>query len=143
MLSMKTDANGGVQFRGFAGNYTITIRTKNGTLNSTIHVSEQASQSFTINLGKANAEHAITKATEAVSKAKTEGRTILLDRAESLLKESQKALSEENYGQAAVLAEEANQAANNAVTWLVIPVTAVVGAVLFAVVLLRKRAKKA
>ena len=150
-LETKTDANGQVKFRGFAGNYTITIRTENGLVNSTIHVNEQANQAYTIKTvqpsthvaGMVEAEQAIANATEAVNKAKTEGRTIFLDKAESLLRESQKALSEEDYRQATLLAEEANQAANNAVTWLVIPVTAVVGVVLSAVVLLRKRAKKA
>jgi hypothetical protein len=142
-LEARTDQNGQIQFRAFAGNYTITIRTKNGTFNSTIHVNEQTTQSFTINLGKANAEHATTKAAEAVSKAKTEGRTILLDKAENLLRDAQKALLEENYGQAILSAEEANRAADSAVTWLIIPtIIALAGCLLSTIILLRKRAKK-
>jgi hypothetical protein len=132
-----------VQFRGFAGNYTVTIRTKNGAFNFAFHVNERASQSFTIKLGRANAEHAITKAVEAVSKAKTEGRTILLDKAENLLRDAQKALLEENYGQAILSAEEANRSADNAVTWLIIPtIMAFAGGLLSTIILLRKRAKK-
>jgi len=150
-LSMRADANGQAQFRGFAGNYTITIRTENGLVNSTIHVSEQTSQAYTIRIGqpstnavtKVEAEQAIAKAAEAVSKAKTEGRTILLDKAESLLQDARKALSEENYGQATVLAGEANQAADSAATWLIIPVAVVsIGLVLAVIVWLRKRARK-
>jgi hypothetical protein len=150
-LGMKTDANGQVQFRGFAGNYTITIGTKNGGVNSTIHVSEQTSQEYTINMGqfptgnlvRAKAEQTIAEATEAVNKAKTEGRTIFLNKAEDLLKESQKALSEANYDQATVLAEEANQAANGAMSWLIMPAIAVAGVAVAAGVLLRRRAKRA
>jgi hypothetical protein len=158
-LVAKTDENGQVMFRGFAGNYTVTIRTENGLINSAIHVDEQASQAYTIKIGqspttttiqssttavgKAEAEQAVAKAAGAISKAKTEGRMILLDRAESLLRDSQKALSEENYGQARVLAEEANRAADRAVTWLVIPVVvAFAGAAVSVVLLLRKRGEK-
>jgi len=142
-LRTKTDANGQVQFRGFAGNYTVTIGTKNGAFNFTIHVNEQASQSFTVNLGRANAEHAIAEATEAVNKARREGRTIFLDKAEDLLEDSQKALSEANYDQATVLAEEANQTANGAMSWLIMPAIAVAGVAVAAGVLLRRRAKRA
>jgi len=142
-LEMKTDINGETRFRGFAGNYNITVSANDLATNHTIHVTEQTSQSFTINLGKANAEHAITKAAEAVSKAKTEGRTILLDKAENLLRGAQKALLEENYGQAMLSAEEANRAADSAVTWLIIPtIMAFAGGLLSTIILLRKRAKK-
>jgi hypothetical protein len=151
-LNKETDENGQVEFRGFAGNYSIIITTRNGALNSTIHLNEQASQAYTIktsqspkiNLSETKAEQAITNATEAVNKAKTEGRTMFLDKAEGLLRDSQKALVEENYDQATLLAEEANQAADSAVTWLVIPVVAVfAGIVVSAVVLLRKCTKTA
>lgn len=150
-LNAKTDENGQVDFRGFAGNYTISITTKNGPINSTIHVSEQANQSYTIKVGQpytttvgsAEAKQAIAKATEAVGKAKSEGRTILLDRAESLLSDSQRTMSQENYGEATVLAGEAIQAANSAVSWLIIPVAVVfAGLVLAVIVVLRRRAKK-
>jgi len=159
-LYMKTDSNGEARFRGFAGNYTTTIRTEYGLVNSTIHVSEQTSQSYTIKtgqphttttsqsstttLGRAEAEQAIAKATDSINNAKTEGRTILLDRAEYLLQEAQKALSEENYGQATLLAGEADQAADTAVTWLVVPVAVVfAGLALALIATLYKRRKTA
>jgi GH35 family endo-1,4-beta-xylanase len=150
-LHATTDADGQVKFRGFAGNYAITIATKNGTFNSTIHVNEQATQAYTIETSqppkitpqRARAEQAVVNATKAVNKAKTEGRTIFLDKAEGLLRDSQKALSDENYDQATLLAEEANQAADNAITWLVMPMFVVVAGVAVSVVLLlRKRRKK-
>ena len=150
-LTRNTDATGQVSFRGFAGNYTITIRTENGLVNSTIHVNEQTSQVYTIKVGRAptsavtrmEAEQAIVKATEAVSKAKTEGRTILLNKGESLLQDAERALAEENYTQAILSAQEANQAAESAVTWLVVPVAVVfVGLAVAVIVWLRKRAKK-
>ena len=149
-LEARTDQNGQIQFRGFAGNYTITIRTKNGASNSTIHVSEQTSQEYTIKVGQpsthvasmVDAAKAIANATEAVNKAKTGGRTIFLNKAEDLLKESQKALSEANYDQAILLAGEANQAAEGAVTWLIVPVVIVfVGLVVAVIATLRKRRK--
>jgi cobalamin biosynthesis Mg chelatase CobN len=150
-LETKTDANGQVKFRGFAGNYTLTIRTENGLVNSTIHVNKQASQVYTIKIGQPSthvagmveAEQAIANATEAVNKAKAEGRTILLDKAESLLQDAQRALAEENYTQAVLSAQEANQAAESSVTWLVVPVAVVfVGVAVAVIVWLRKRAKK-
>ena len=128
-LHMRTDANGQVEFRGFAGDYNITVSTKNFTANFTIHVNEQSSNTYTINLGgpiaRSKAEQAVAQAGEVVSRAKAEGRTIYLDRAENLLEDARKALIEENYTQAILLAGEANRAANNAVTWLVVPATIV------------------
>jgi hypothetical protein len=150
-LTLNTDANGQVSFRGFAGNYTIMINTKNSPINSTIHVSEQTSQAYTIKIGQPSthvagmveAEQAIANATEAVNKAKTEGRTILLDKAESLLQDAERALAEENYTQAILSAQEASQAAESAVTWLVMPaVVAFAGVIVSVAMLLRKRGKK-
>jgi len=121
-LSLKTDSNGQVEFRGFAGDYNVTVSTKDFTANFTIHVNERASDMYTINPGEAEAERAIGQAKEAVSKAKAEGRTLNLERAEKLLEDARRALIDENYAQAILLAEEANRAAESAVTWLVIPV---------------------
>ena len=142
-LDMDTDANGQVQFRGFAGNYLITVDTDSHSENYTIHVGEQTDQSYVFNLGKAKAEQAIAKADEAVNEARTQGRTISLDKAESLLQNAQKALAMEDYGQAAVLAEQADRAADSAVTWLIIPtIVAFAGALLSTIILLHKRAKR-
>jgi len=80
-----------------------------------------------------------------VSKAKAEGRTIYLDRAESLLEDARKALVEENCTQAIVLAEESERAADLAVTWLVIPaIMAFAGGILSgsAILFRRVRARK-
>ena len=125
-LHMRTDANGRVEFRGFAGDYQITVNTEDSKINSTIHVYEGKSNAYNINLGRAKAELAITQAKEAVEKAKTEGRTILLNRAENLLEEAGTALVREDYAQAMLLANGASSAAGNAVTWLLIP--AIIGA---------------
>jgi len=152
-LHTKTDANGQLEFRGFAGDYNITVSAKDFTPNFTVHVYEGASNAYTINLGRAKAEgvdrakaeRAIAQAGEAVSRAKAEGRTIYLDRAENLLEDAGKALIEENFTQAMLLAEEANRAADLAVTWLVIPaIIAFVGGVLCGSVILYRhvRAKR-
>jgi len=147
-LHMKTDANGQLEFRGFAGDYNITVSTKDFTGNFTIHVDEGASNTYTIDLGRAiaggKAERAIGQAEEAVGRAKAEGRTIYLDKAENLLEDARKALIEENYTQAILLAEEASRAADLAVTWLVIPtVIAFAGVVVSTMILYRRvRAKK-
>jgi len=141
-LRMKTDANGQIGFKGFAGDYNITVSTKNFTGNFTIHVNERASDTYTINLGRAKAERAGGQAKEAVSKAKAEGRTINLERAEKLLEDARRALIDENYTQAILLAEEANRAAQSAVTWLVIPATiAFAGSVLSGSVILFRRVR--
>jgi len=141
-LRMKTDANGLLEFRGFAGDYNITVSTKDFTANFTIHVDEHKSSAYTINLGRAKAERAVAEAGEAVSQAKAEGRTIYLDRAESLLEDARKALIEENYAQAILLAEEASRAADLAVTWLVIPaMIAIAGSVLSGSVILYRRVR--
>jgi len=151
-LHLRTDDNGQLRFRGFAGDYNITVSAKDFTRNFTIHVDEQTSNTYTINLGrarhrveKAKAEGAIDQAEGAVNRAKAEGRTIYLDRAENLLEDARKALIEENYTQAILLAEEANRAADNAVTWIVIPATiAFASGILSGSVILyrRVRAKK-
>jgi len=150
-LHMTTDANGQVEFRGFAGEYNITVSTKDFTGNFKIHVYEGASKAYTINLSRARpegvdrakAELAIAQAGEAVSRAKAEGRTIYLDRAENLLEHAGKALMEENYTQAILLAEEAMRAADLAMTWLVIPATiAFAGAILSGSVILYRRVRK-
>jgi len=141
-LEMKTNANGEIVFRGFAGDYSITVITKDFTGNFTIHVYEEASNTYTINLGKIKAERAIAQAGGAVSRAKAEGRSIYLDRAENLLEDARKALIEENYTQAILLAEEASRAADNAVTWLVIPATiAFAGAVLYGCAVFHRRVR--
>ena len=141
-LHMRTDANGQVEFKGFAGDYNITVSTKDSTMNFTVHVYEGARNIYTLNLGKGKAERAIAQAEEAVSRAKTEGRTIYLDRAKNLLEDARKALIEENYTQAILLAEEANRAADLAVTWLVIPVIiAFAGVVLSGSVILYRRVR--
>jgi len=141
-LHMKTDVNGQIEFRGFAGDYNITVSAKDFTANFAIHVYEGASNAYTINLGKSKAERAIAQAGEAVSRAKAEGRTIYLDRAENLLEDAGKALIEENYTQAILLAEEASRAADNAVTWLVIPATiASAGAILSGCAILYRRVR--
>ena len=119
-------------------------------MNSTIHVNEQTSQTYTINLGSAQpksnrpeAEQVIALAEEAVSKAKSEGRIIYLDKAESLLQTARRALSEENYGQAILSADEAYRTADSAVTWLVIPaVITLTEAILFVGLFLYRRAKR-
>ena len=59
------------------------------------------------------------------------------------MQDARKALSHENYAQAMLLAGQANIAADNAVTWLLIPIVAVfAGVVVSTVVMLRKRAKR-
>jgi len=152
-LHMRTDANGLLEFRGFAGDYNITVSTEDFTGNFSIHVYEGAGKTYTINLGKAKAEGverakaevAIAQAEEAVNRAKAEGRTINLDKAEKLLDDARKAFIERNYTQAILLAEETNRVANLAVTWLIIPaVTAFAGGVISASMVLyrRVRAKK-
>nr|MDO8134491.1 hypothetical protein [Candidatus Njordarchaeum guaymaensis] len=152
-LNTTTDTNGQVEFRGFAGDYNVSVSTKDSTRNFTIHVDERKSNTYTLNLGRAKvegvdrpkAEQAIFQAGEAVSRAKAEGRTIYLDRAENFLEDARKALIEENYTQAILLAEEAKYAADNAVTWIVIPaILASAGGALSASVILyrRTRAKK-
>jgi len=140
-LNTKTDAEGRAEFRGFSGDYQITIKTGDSKINYTIHVYEGKSNVYMINLGRAKAEMAVTQAKEAVEKAKGEGRTIFLNRAESLLEDAGKALNREDYTQAMLLAEEANRAAGNALTWLLIPVIiAVTATALFCVgYILRKR----
>jgi len=145
-LHMKTDANGQLEFRGFAGDYNITVSTKDFTVNFTIHLDEQTSNTHTINLGgaiaRSKSEQAVTKAGEAVSRAKAEGRTIYLDRAENLLEDARKALIEENYTQAILLAEEAKRSADLAITWLVIPVIiAFAGGILSCSMILYRRAQ--
>ena len=145
-LQMKTDSNGQLEFRGFAGDYNITVSTKDFTVNFTIHLDEQTSNTYTINLGgaiaRSKSEQAVTKAGEAVSRAKAEGRTIYLDRAENLLEDARKALIEENYTQAILLAEEAKRSADLAITWLVIPVIiAFAGGILSCSMILYRRAQ--
>jgi len=141
-LLTTTDADGQVEFRGFAGDYNITISTNDFTLNYTIHVNEQTTQLFVINLSEVRAKQTITKATEAVNEAETESRTLFLDKAKGLLTDAQNALAEQNYIQAIHLAEEANEAANNAITWLVVPVIVVLaGLVISAIVMVHRRTK--
>jgi ElaB/YqjD/DUF883 family membrane-anchored ribosome-binding protein len=65
-----------------------------------------------------------------------------LDKAESLLRNAQKSLAMEDYAHAAVLAEQANRAADSAVTWLVIPVVAASAAVAASLGLLLRRKRK-
>jgi len=47
-LHMTTDANGQVEFRGFAGDYNITVRAEDLTKNFTIHVFERESKTYRI-----------------------------------------------------------------------------------------------
>jgi len=47
-LNMKTDANGQIEFRGFAGDYNITVSAENLTKNFTIHVFEGESNTYQI-----------------------------------------------------------------------------------------------
>jgi endo-1,4-beta-xylanase len=65
----KTDENGQVMFRGFAGDYAITIMTKNGLVNSTIHVDEQASQAYMIKMQSPMTNQSSTTALSTASLA--------------------------------------------------------------------------
>ena len=49
-LHMKTDSNGQLEFRGFAGDYSITVSTKDLTTNFTIHVYEGSNNTYTLKL---------------------------------------------------------------------------------------------
>jgi GH35 family endo-1,4-beta-xylanase len=50
----KTDESGRIYFKGFAGNYNLTISTPTGTITKNIHVYETGSNNITLILNKSN-----------------------------------------------------------------------------------------
>jgi len=60
-LHMKTDANGQLEFRGFAGDYDITVSAQDLTKNFTIHVFEGESKAYQIKFDR----HEVLKEMEA------------------------------------------------------------------------------
>jgi len=60
-LNMKTDVNGQIEFRGFAGDYDITVSAQDLTKNFTIHVFEGESKAYQIKFDR----HEVLKEMEA------------------------------------------------------------------------------
>ena len=76
-LSVKTDANGQVEFRGFAGNYSITVTVGDLVKNFTLHIAEQESKTYKFRFDKK----------EIVQEMEAQ-RTVLRDSAKSLIGET-------------------------------------------------------
>lgn len=91
---------------------------------------EQANRSYVVSLAnpdEAKAKQIIAQATAAITMAKNEGRTISLDKAESLLQQANQELVNGNCEHAISLAYEARGAADHTITWLIMPVTTAFG----------------
>jgi len=86
-LQMKTDANGQIEFRGFAGDYNIIIRDKDFVKNFTVHVFEGESNAYQIRFDR----------NELLKKMKADAQSVLqeLDRIRQWLETVNKVKSDE------------------------------------------------
>lgn len=79
-LHMKTDSNGQLEFRGFAGDYNITVSTKDLTTNFTIHVYEGSDNTYTLKLERVEKTWLIIPAIIAFAVGVLSGSVILYRR---------------------------------------------------------------
>lgn len=93
-LHMKTDSNGQLEFRGFAGDYNITVSTKDLTTNFTIHVYEGSNNKYTLKLERVEKTWLIIPAIIAFAGGVLSGSVILYRRVRAKKrKSSQRPLS--------------------------------------------------
>lgn len=93
-LHMKTDSNGQLEFRGFAGDYNITVSTKDLTTNFTIHVYEGSNNTYTLKLERVEKTWLIIPAIIAFAVGVLSGSVILYRRVRAKKrKSSQRPLS--------------------------------------------------